>query len=1342
MLWYDDKPSSSNSLVPRLLLSSFGLTFLTPAMWSLTGWFEMLAAQGKWEQLMQLGLYDDRVYSVVARHPAWDEIIHSSLLGEAAPSAVALTFVANGMAYRSVQERVVPHVEELSNRLCHLTAPEDVHCAAALSRIVGNCGAPLARDPGLALAAAPAFDALLASTSIFAGRAAVRLLAYLCSDPEAFGPHAVTALHRASGVMEGANRISVHSRDFVSRRFAICCLTLMGGMGGDRRLVMRTETTTEIVTRIVPEFCIYAGCCFPYAFARFLVGGRRQAAAAEAAAVQGLGPAALRLLRWRGTAAQRAALSSAVCGAIGVMSHSGLEFALSRRRAALALEPDGAERVSRVARVAYAGTAAVLACTCLRLQSVEFPRWMGDVCWRAPFLPRFFPAVVGLPSASPRLIPFVVAPFLAVSAALWDMSRAGPYDILRPSLPKRTTKHSISCPSCTLRTRTAVQNELLTMASSVVRLLRSKVRVKVEVSVPPSFSLSLSFLLPRTSNQQRIGIAVDYFHLPFLFHARSMTAPPVPKIPPARHAAYDPTKSYYPMQPAGIALVSNKLMEYGDVVKDARVGLLSSEDLCKTIDADLQSEEAKNAPLLASRFIKATGKELAERNAARDAAHAQWVREESQKTRPSTGSSQSSASTIYTATSNNPYTLGIPGKGNPYAIQPGGAPPPPQAQPYAPPGQYQPYTTPGYSQAPYGMQYNGMGIAKIYISKYIQISLKYASWLTTNTAPGGSPHSIFHSLSFHTQTLKHTFSLFLSSFLSMPSPHCPVPAICCSLPHPVHGCPSDMPRRGPTGSPSSTESVPASMVAAIPSLQAIHDGFGPLLGLFYSGANAAQAGYPVSLESLLRPPAALSSSAVLADSDGPGWAGVARCRAWLEAAEAEEAAQMALTQAECDDRDELLAEWEQEVARLEASRADLRRRIVPPEVQRELRFLEAEETRLREALGAGRDAFCAWVWSTVPQWVAAARQREAERAARDAAMEAARRVLEQELLQQTASAGVLSPPLAVPPVVSAPSDADGYQSMRRQAIEMLAQEEVSVKTRRMTQLQRLKDEEDRIRSELNAREEAKRRGERQQQYQSAIESEAAIRARIEERDRLTQIRREERAILIEHLKAEEEILRHRLKGYEERRQAEAEAARQREAMEKQRTADRLRIEEELLRQRLETHQRIKMAEVAAAAQARAYQEEEARRQWAIQQAEAAEAAALERSREALRQRELEYERRQMQRRTQMPPMPLYPPLPQAPPGPPGTHPIERRYRLLRATESSLTTDGFIHTNTPHTPVVLSRRTFRVVALIMSARICTRNKQGPSSSYQPMCSALLFPVPREERISAVGHPSTA
>lgn len=143
-----------------------------------------------------------------------------------------------------------------------------------------------------------------------------------------------------------------------------------------------------------------------------------------------------------------------------------------------------------------------------------------------------------------------------------------------------------------------------------------------------------------------------------------------PKVPPKR-GGWDHNKVYFPLKLAGPALVSQQLVQYSDAVKDAKVDLLTSEDLVSNINGDLNAEAARNFGAKAAEFAKATENHLKEIDREHDEAAARAMtldqHQNMQVARISTTSTPSSTS-IYTATNNNPYTLGVGARSNPYTL--------------------------------------------------------------------------------------------------------------------------------------------------------------------------------------------------------------------------------------------------------------------------------------------------------------------------------------------------------------------------------------------------------------------------------------------------------------------------------------------------------------------------------------------------------------------------------------------------------------------------------------------------------------------------------------------------
>lgn len=174
-----------------------------------------------------------------------------------------------------------------------------------------------------------------------------------------------------------------------------------------------------------------------------------------------------------------------------------------------------------------------------------------------------------------------------------------------------------------------------------------------------------------------------------------MSFAPPSRLPPI--STKSRVEPFFPMRPAGLALLSQQLMEYSDHLRDAKVYLLASEDLQRNIDKDLKSKQALEVPQKVMEFIRAKEEQLKAKNSASDEA-AGRVRSRLQQQaetaaataaaaaaavegiRPSTSMTQSTTSSnIYAATNNNPYTLGLHqrnnstaqqqlGNNNPYAL--------------------------------------------------------------------------------------------------------------------------------------------------------------------------------------------------------------------------------------------------------------------------------------------------------------------------------------------------------------------------------------------------------------------------------------------------------------------------------------------------------------------------------------------------------------------------------------------------------------------------------------------------------------------------------------------------
>lgn len=342
-------------------------------------------------------------------------------------------------------------------------------------------------------------------------------------------------------------------------------------------------------------------------------------------------------------------------------------------------------------------------------------------------------------------------------------------------------------------------------------------------------------------------------------------------------------------------------------------------------------------------------------------------------------------------------------------------------------------------------------------------------------------------------------------------------------------------------------------------------------------------------------------------------------------------------------------QWHHEVLRLELS----------PETRALLSAFESGESETRASLLAAYDLFVEWVDAETPRWVEAARSLEARRRANEAAIEAAKRALADELAQQQED-------VRVGGEMSAHTD----HALRRRAIAMIEQEqarrlraeEAELDTLRLQEehLRRgieerrrrreaeeargreagaeslhraLIDQENSLRQRLSQREEERARREEERRLllehieaeeqllrRRLAESEAMKKRAEEEKNRLE---REGRDELYEHLEAEEALLRQRLQRYEEARLAETEAAKRREDEEREVLYEHVRAEEEILRQRVEQRKKEKMA-----AKAKREQEEQERQKDALIKALEVETSLLEermRQREARNQRLLQLE---------------------------------------------------------------------------------------------------------------------
>ncbi|KEG10543.1 hypothetical protein DQ04_03601080 [Trypanosoma grayi] len=379
----------------------------------LTNYYETLAKEGNLELLITLGMYDERVYEVVERnHLAGD-------IADMLPSPLAALFLSRGMAYDCINEVVIRNFVRICMMLSRYKTVEE---GASLAELIGSCGIPEQYRMNM-FNFSETYRHMILSRSYFPQRSVLRLLAYIFCDDVL--TDAVAQLQYKSDILNHVNKVYVDTPDFVSWRFSVRVMSLAGGFNEDRGDVEYTEALTRIVTRTIPEFLVYFTVTFVYAMFRHYP--RR---------VRGITP------RW--LARHRALFSASYCALLGVYVNSFLEYRLHQHRLLYELRKsqeyrrrrgaarrgveypanpyfdslDGVtRRISSMQCTAYGVTGMALLVSLLPLAPVKFPKWMGDVAWRHPFVPRLFPALLGMHTASRCAVPFVLAPFVTLTIA-------------------------------------------------------------------------------------------------------------------------------------------------------------------------------------------------------------------------------------------------------------------------------------------------------------------------------------------------------------------------------------------------------------------------------------------------------------------------------------------------------------------------------------------------------------------------------------------------------------------------------------------------------------------------------------------------------------------------------------------------------------------------------------------------------------------------------------------------------------------------------------------------------------------------------------------------------------
>ncbi|RNF04297.1 hypothetical protein TraAM80_05211 [Trypanosoma rangeli] len=390
----------------------------------LANFYETLAKEGRLDVLLLFGMYDERVYEVVDRHRLANDIV--KLL----PSPRAALFLSRGMVYDCINEVVIRDFIKICMMLSRYKSVEE---GASLAELIGSCGIPEQYRMSM-FNFSETYRHMILSKSYFPQRSVLRLLSYIFCDD--ILSDAVAQLQYKSDILNHVNKVYVDTPDLVSWRFSVRVMSLAGGYNEDRSDVEYTELLTRVVTRMVPEFFIYFTATFVYAMFRHYP--RR---------VRGITP------RW--LARQRALFSATYCAILGVYVNSYLEYRIYKHRILYELRKsqefrrrrgaakrgieyhenkyfDNLEGVTRrvysMQSTAYGTTGGALLLSILPLAPVKFPKWMGDVAWRHPFVPRLFPAVLGMHTASRCLVPFVFAPFVTVTISRFNGWGATLYD--------------------------------------------------------------------------------------------------------------------------------------------------------------------------------------------------------------------------------------------------------------------------------------------------------------------------------------------------------------------------------------------------------------------------------------------------------------------------------------------------------------------------------------------------------------------------------------------------------------------------------------------------------------------------------------------------------------------------------------------------------------------------------------------------------------------------------------------------------------------------------------------------------------------------------------------------
>ena len=375
--------------------------------------YQRLAEEGDVSTLARFALYDERAFAAGSTHPA-TAVLPCFQIDHLRDPPVA-RMVANGQCYAAYAGPTLRHFIPICSALARYNGAAE---GSSLSQIVGN--AALYEEHRLPLFNfSETFRHLLLSRSLFAQRGTIRAFSYMMADD--FLGDATALLQYKTDVMTYVNRVFTDTPDLVSWRFSVRAMGLAGGYNEDRHDVDKTEAFCHIFMSALPDFAFFYALGLGYALVR-----------QRPNRTKGIVP--LRMSR------ARARFAACITGTLGVMNNALLDYRVQRvrqqheekygqemrlrtgaKRTGRPFQEDRrfdnlddvTNRIWRKQRFTYGLTAAVLLASVVPMPHAKFPAFMGDVVWRFPWIPRWFPALVGMPCASKCFIPYIVAPFLA-----------------------------------------------------------------------------------------------------------------------------------------------------------------------------------------------------------------------------------------------------------------------------------------------------------------------------------------------------------------------------------------------------------------------------------------------------------------------------------------------------------------------------------------------------------------------------------------------------------------------------------------------------------------------------------------------------------------------------------------------------------------------------------------------------------------------------------------------------------------------------------------------------------------------------------------------------------------